>query len=79
MLIKRQLTANIDSLEKSVYGFFLPTTASYYMAGHTSVGVSGKSHIEASVVNIVGGQVTKLPDGGRSGQWMVRVLLLGAG
>lgn len=47
------------------------------MAGHTSVGVSGKSHIEASVVNIVGGQVTKLPDGGRSGQWMMRALLLG--
>lgn len=49
------------------------------MAGHTSVGVSGKSHIEASVVNNVGGQVTKLPDGGRSGQWMMRALLLGAG
>lgn len=32
--------------------------------------VSGKSHTEASVVNIVGGQVTELPDGGRSGQWI---------
>lgn len=82
MLIKRQLTANIDSLEKSVYVFFSPTTASYYMAGHTSMVVSGKSHTEASVVNIVGGQVTELPDGGRSGQWIPRLmkgLLLGAG
>lgn len=62
--------------------FFSPTTASYYMAGHTSMVVSGKSHTEASVVNIVGGQVTELPDGGRFGQWIPRLmkgLLLGAG